>query len=125
VLLAWQVRLIDGYIAVNLDRHIRVDELALLVRLSASHFSRSFRQSRGLAPGQYLVRRRVDHAQALMLSTGASLARIATDCGLADQSHFCRIFRKVTGESPRAWRHIRCGGLGVAAAGVYAVEHTT
>jgi AraC family transcriptional regulator len=108
MLIAWQLQRIDRYVAENLDRGIRVSELASLVRLSSSHFSRSFRSSRGITAGRYLRERRIERAQALMLASDVSLARIATECGLADQAHFCRVFRKITGASPLAWRRERC-----------------
>lgn len=113
MLLAWQLRRIDQYVDGNLGRRIQVGELAAVARLSTSHFSRSFHASRGVTAGRYLRQRRVERAQALMLATDATLACIAVDCGLADQAHFCRVFRKVTGESPHAWRRERHFDLGI------------
>jgi AraC family transcriptional regulator len=45
-----------------------------------------------------------------MLTTNASLGQIAADCGLADQAHFNKLFRKFAGESPGAWRRARVNG---------------
>jgi AraC-like DNA-binding protein len=56
-----------------------------------------------------VIRRRVERAQGLMLSTDAPLSAIALDCGLADQAHLSRLFRRIVGESPRAWRRARLG----------------
>ena len=103
----WQIRKVTSYVEANLDRPIRNDELAALVRLNASHFGRAFRNSFGEPPHEYVIRRRVERAQGLMLSTDASLSDIALDCGLADQSHLTRLFRRIVGESPRAWRRAR------------------
>ena len=50
-------------------------------------------------------------AQALMLTTGASLCEIALSCGMSDQSHFTRSFRRIVGETPSSWRHTRCGAM--------------
>jgi len=105
----WQIRKVTSHIEAHLDRPIRNEELAALVRLNASHFGRAFRSSFGEPPHEYVIRRRVERAQGLMLSTGASLSEIALDCGLADQSHLTRLFRRVAGESPRAWRRARIG----------------
>jgi transcriptional regulator GlxA family with amidase domain len=49
----------------------------------------------------------MERAQGLMLTTNASLGQIAADCGLADQAHFNKLFRKFAGESPGAWRRAR------------------
>jgi AraC family transcriptional regulator len=97
------------HIEASLDSSIKNEELAALVHLNPSHFGRAFRNSFGEPPHEYVIRRRVERAQGLMLSTGASLSEIALDCGLADQSHLTRLFRRIVGESPRAWRRARLG----------------
>lgn len=105
----WQIRKVTSYVEAQLDQPIRNEDLAALVRLNASHFGRAFRNSFGEPPHEYVIRRRVEHAQGLMLSTDASLSEIALNCGLADQSHLTRLFRRFAGESPRAWRRARIG----------------
>jgi len=111
----WQIRKVTSHIEANLDRSIKNEDLAALVRLNPSHFGRAFRNSLGQPPHEYVIRRRVERAQGLMLSTDASLSEIALDCGLADQSHLTRLFRRFAGESPRAWRRARIGGPGECA----------
>jgi AraC-like DNA-binding protein len=46
-----------------------------------------------------------------MLTTGASLSEIALSCGMSDQSHFTRSFRRIVGEAPSAWRQARYGAI--------------
>jgi AraC-like DNA-binding protein len=106
-LAAWQIRKVTHHVEAHLDCTIRNEELAALVRLTPSHFGRAFRNSVGEAPHEYVIRRRIERAQGLMLSTNANLSEIALNCGLADQSHLTRLFRKLVGESPRAWRRAR------------------
>lgn len=103
----WQVRKVTSHVEAHLDRPIKNEDLAMLVRLTPSHFGRAFRNSFGEPPHEYVIRRRVELAQGLMLSTDASLSEIALDCGLADQSHLTRLFRRIVGESPSAWRRAR------------------
>lgn len=105
----WQVRKVVNYVEAHLDRRLRNEDLAMLVRLNPSHFGRAFRNSIGEPPHEYVIRRRVERAQGLMLSTKASLSDIALDCGLSDQSHLTRLFRRIVGETPRAWRRARIG----------------
>jgi transcriptional regulator GlxA family with amidase domain len=100
---------VTSHVETHLDQPIRNEELAALVRLNPSHFGRAFRNSFGEPPHEYVIRRRVERAQGLMLSTDASLSAIALNCGLADQSHLTRLFRRFAGESPRAWRRARIG----------------
>lgn len=103
----WQIRRISTYIEEHLGDPIQCDDLARLVRLTLSHFMRAFRESFGCPPHTYLMKRRVELAQGLMLTTDTALGHIALECGLADQSHLSRLFRKFVGESPAVWRRAR------------------
>ena len=103
----WQVRRVLTYIDANLDMSIKNKDLAAVARLSVFHFNVAFRNSVGDSPHEYIIRRRMDRAQGLMLSTEMSLSEIAGECGLADQAHLTRLFHRVVGESPAAWRRAR------------------
>jgi transcriptional regulator GlxA family with amidase domain len=103
----WQICRLTAHIEANLDTTLRTRDLAALVRLSPFYFCRAFRDSWGDSPHGYVMRRRMERAQGLLLSTDASLAQIAADCGLADQAHFSKLFRRFAGESPGAWRRAR------------------
>jgi AraC-like DNA-binding protein len=72
---------------------------------------RAFKESFGCAPHAFLIRRRMERAQGLMLTTDEALGQIALACGLADQSHLTRLFQKWVGESPAAWRRARMNAL--------------
>jgi AraC-like DNA-binding protein len=74
------------------------------VRLSMGYFSRAFRQTFGESPFAYIMRRRVRRAQQLMLTSRRPLSQVALECGMCDQSHLCRVFRRVVGINPNAWR---------------------
>jgi AraC family transcriptional regulator len=103
----WQIRRLTTHIQANLDTRIQIKDLAVLVKLSPCHFTRVFRESFAETPHGYVLRRRVERAQGLMLTTDASLVQIAMDCGLADQTHLNKVFRRLVGESPGAWRRAR------------------
>jgi AraC family transcriptional regulator len=103
----WQASKAAAYIEAHLDAPIDVGELAALARLSQSYFSRAFKASFGAAPQPYILGRRIALAQDLMLTTEEPLCGIALDCGFSDQSHLSRIFRRLTGDSPNAWRRAR------------------
>lgn len=100
----WQIRRVTMHIEEHLAATIRLEELARLARLSHSHFCRAFKESFGHPAHAYVMRRRVQRAQGLMLTTGESLSQIAAQCGMADQAHFCKLFRRLVGQSPNAWR---------------------
>ncbi|MBO9713963.1 AraC family transcriptional regulator [Sphingomonas sp.] len=100
----WQERRAKERIDANLDGQVSLRELAADCGLSLSHFSRAFRETTGVAPHKWLLRRRVDAAKTMMEDRRLSLAEIATACGFADQSHFTRVFSQAMGVSPGIWR---------------------
>lgn len=107
----WKSRRVKEYIESNLDRPIRNSELADVARLSRSHFCRAFHNSTGNPPHEYIIRRRIERAQELMRSTRTPLNQIALECGLVDQAHLARLFRRVIGVTPRAWRTAQIGTI--------------
>jgi AraC family transcriptional regulator len=100
----WKINRVFGYIDINLASGIRSRDLARLVELSESHFSRAFKSSVGESPLSYITRRRIELARQMMRASDQALAQIAVVCGWSDQSHFCRVFRRVVGSSPDEWR---------------------
>ena len=107
-LIAWQRRRVLEHIESNLATPLRNRDLAALVDFSEFHFNVAFRNSLGASPHEFVIRRRVERAQQLMLSSALSLCDIAAECGLADQAHLSRLFRKIVGDTPAAWRKSRC-----------------
>jgi AraC family transcriptional regulator len=103
----WQTARVMAHIDSHLDSTIYTKELAALARLSSFHFCRVFRETFGAPPHRYVMQKRVTRAQDMMLRTSAPLGRIAMDCGMADQAHFNKLFRRFIGESPGAWRRAR------------------
>jgi AraC family transcriptional regulator len=100
----WQIRRLRLYIEEHLHESIRVEALSAMANLSVTHFSRSFKRSFGETPHSYILRRRLEEARHLMLTTDDSLSQIALDCGFADQAHFTKSFRQGASQSPGAWR---------------------
>jgi AraC-like DNA-binding protein len=108
-LAAWQARRVIAHVEANLDRRIQVQELAKLLGLSASHFCRAFKRTFGASPRSYVLRRRIEVAQGLMLTTCEPLSSIALSCGMCDHPHFSRTFYRIVGETPHSWRRSRAG----------------
>jgi len=102
-----QMKRLAAYVEEHLSAAITLADLANVARLSRSHFCRKFRESFGQSPQAYVQKLRVSRAQSLMLQTDQPLAVIALDCGLTDQAALCTVFRRLTGESPGAWRRCR------------------
>ncbi len=94
-----------AYIEEHLDASLPAIELATLIGLSSCHFCRAFKIRFGLPPHAHVLQRRIERAKSLMLAEeDHSLAEIALACGLSDQSHLSRVFRRLLGDTPKAWR---------------------
>jgi AraC-like DNA-binding protein len=106
-LAAWQVVRVRAYIDSNLHRTIHIRDLSAVARRSTAHFSRKFKLAVGESPHAYVVRRRLERACHLMMTSAASLSEIALSVGFSDQAHLCRLFRQAFSQSPANWRRER------------------
>ncbi len=109
-LAAWQLKRVLHFIHENLSQPITVETIAAIAGQSASHFHRAFKRSLGTSVHLYVMFRRIEMAQQLMVNTSEPLSTIAVTCGMCDQSHLTRWFTRVSGESPNRWRRARREG---------------
>jgi len=92
------------YLASNLAEDNGLQQLADLAEMSRFHFCRSFKQSTGLSPHQFLLHLRINEAKRLLKSTKLGIAEIANLLGFSEQSHFTMTFHKFIGTTPARWR---------------------
>ncbi|MBK8006503.1 MAG: helix-turn-helix transcriptional regulator [Gemmatimonadetes bacterium] len=83
---------------------VTVGEVAREVGVHPVYFARAFHRFLGETPGDYLRRRRVERACALLTGTRRSLPDIAASAGFTDQSHMTRELKRATGATPGAVR---------------------
>ena len=103
-------RVVDAmlYLDEESGEAVTLADVARVAGASPFHFLRTFRGTIGVTPHQYLVRRRLVQAAALLLDTDAPVTAIAYDVGFGDLAHFTRTFGRTFGCTPRAFR--RTGG---------------
>jgi AraC family transcriptional regulator len=106
-LTGWQIARVRAFIGKNLHRTIHTRDLSAVARRSPAHFSRSFKLTFGEPPHAYVVKRRLEKACNLMVTSTASLSEIALSAGFSDQAHLCKLFRQAFGQSPANWRRER------------------
>lgn len=99
----WLARVVDKMQVEHCER-LTLDELSAEAGVHPVHLSRVFRKCKGLGIGDFVHRLRIRAACEQMLCRDRTLADISFSTGFADQSHFTRAFRKVTGMSPAKFR---------------------
>ncbi|MZQ82009.1 helix-turn-helix domain-containing protein [Paenibacillus sp. 5J-6] len=81
-----------------------VEELAGIVRVSPSHFFRTFQSYTGLPPMSYIERMRIKKACSLLAESTATITEIANRLGYASSQHFATVFKRIIGMTPVQWR---------------------
>ncbi len=90
----------------NYRSNIRLGSVATEAGMSPSHFSRIFKKVMGLSYQDYLNSRRITKAKNLLRTSPRSISEIAVSLGFADTTGFGRIFKKLTGQTPSAYRSL-------------------
>ena len=97
-------RVVD-YIEAHFDAPLLSAELAGIAGMSLAQFGRSFKAATGATPHAYVTLRRIEHAKRFLHGRDLTLTQIAFCCGFSSAAHFSSVFRRVTGNTPSAYRH--------------------
>ncbi len=81
-----------------------VEELSQTLKVSKSHLVREFFKHTGTTPGKYLTTVRIDAVKQLLTQTSLPLNTIALQTGFSGDNYLCKAFKKVTGETPMAYK---------------------
>ena len=101
----WVARVRD-YLHASFRSAVSLADLAEIAGVHEVHVVRGFRRSRGVTPGAYLRRLRLEAARRALLESDRPIADIAFDAGYYDQAHFTREFRRTIGLPPAAFRRL-------------------
>ena len=91
------------YIAAHVVESIALRDVAAVAGLTPWHFTRAFRRQFGIPPHRLQLWLRIDRARR-WLAEGMSGSDVAQRAGFADQSHFIRCFKRLTGTTPSRFR---------------------
>ena len=95
-----QLRVLTEFIETHLDQKLHLADLATIAGVSVTRLKALFRHSTGMPVHQYVIRRRVEYARALMTTTTMPTSEIAAAAGFAHQSHMASTMRKLLGLTP-------------------------
>ena len=100
-----RVMLVAEYIQHNLSRDIKLKELADMAYVTPPHLTRLFKTAFGMPPLRYIIQKKVQYAQGLLLTTDMTVRDIAREIGIDDVSYFIRVFKKTIGFTPQDYRN--------------------
>lgn len=94
------------YINQHFNENLTLEMVAQAVGFSKFHFSRWFREFANLSFHEYLVKIRIDKAEASLLSTSLSVTEIAMESGFQSTNTFNRLFKKYKNCTPTEYRYL-------------------
>ena len=100
-----RLRRVTELMQAKIEEELTLQEMAECAGLSTTHFSEMFRKSTGESPHQFLLRQRVERAKEMLREAEMRVLDVAVACGFKTQQHFARVFRRVCGASPTAYRY--------------------
>ena len=101
-----RVQKVQDYINLRYKEDIRLSDLAALVGMTPTAFSRFFKLRTGRSISEYVIDIRLRHATRQLVDSTTSVAEICYECGFNNVSNFNRIFKKKKGASPKMFREI-------------------
>jgi len=101
---SWRLSRVIEYVDAHLSEPIGLADMAGSAGLTRMHFASQFRRATGTRPHEYLLRRRIEHAQHLLLASKHNVLDVALSCGFRSQAHFTTVFKRLVGETPYCWR---------------------
>ncbi len=99
-----RIRTVISHIRRHIDQPVSVEKLARLAFLSKDHFIRLFKRETGQTPAQYILRKKIEKSQLLLVTTDLPVKAISRELSFANSSYFTRMFRRFAGVSPARYR---------------------
>jgi AraC-like DNA-binding protein len=93
-----------AHIEANLGKPLQVERLAAIAEMSRGHFVRQFGASVGMPPSDFVLERRIERIERLLLATDMSVVAIARATGFADANYLAKAFRRKRGLAPLEFR---------------------
>ena len=95
---------VANYVQQHLSYPITTQAIADALYMSRPHLSKKFKEETGENLGDFIAKQKIEEAKRLLKYTDKPLLSIAVYLGFSSQSHFTRVFKKVTGKTPSEYR---------------------
>jgi AraC-like DNA-binding protein len=105
--LKYNIQEILVFIHDNLHNDIKIEQLAQISCLSKDHFARIFKSIFGVSPCEFIIRKRIEKSQFLLLTTDLPINRIIDETNFKNAPYFSRMFKKYTSLTPGVYRNQR------------------
>ena len=95
-----------NYIDFNYQEDLSLKKIADLFSISPSYLSALFKKETGSTLTEYINNKRIDISVSLLNTTDSSIQNVAAQVGFLDVNYYTRIFKKLKGISPSAYRNL-------------------
>lgn len=92
------------FIDENYDQQIALADISRAAHLSVSRLAHVFKEQMGITVVDYLTSVRIEKAKYLLIATDKSCTEVCYEVGYNNQSYFTRIFKELSGLTPRQYR---------------------
>ncbi|MBB6671967.1 helix-turn-helix transcriptional regulator [Cohnella nanjingensis] len=99
-----QLQYVRNYMEENYRQKIAIESLAKMSGYSYDRFRHLFRETYGIAPLQYLFKKRMEYAKLMLYETNLQVSEIALSAGFSSEVQFCSMFKRETGLTAKAFR---------------------
>lgn len=98
------IRIAQEYVRTHIDRQISLEKVSEQVFVSAGYLSTLFKERTGKNFSDYVIETRIEEAKRLLREPSLTISVVAERVGYADQRHFSKVFQKMVGVTPTAYR---------------------
>ena len=95
---------IKEYIDAHYLEDLKLPEIASALHINPYYLSHTFKDLTGSSPMSYIIQRRIDEAQSLLLTTNLTITAIAMECGYNNSNYFQSVFKNIVGMTPGKYR---------------------
>jgi len=92
------------YINEHFCHKIYLSDIAEAVHLSNAYFHKSFKESLGITPNDYILKLRMEKAKSLLRFVDIPIGVVSAQCGFFSKAYFCQVFKRETGMAPNKYR---------------------